>query len=66
MDTAGVIDEIGPATDTDLAAGDAVMAMVIPNAVSLRLPLRYTTRELSGLGRTGNRSLGGDGPARDS
>ena len=30
MDAAGVIDEIGPATDTDLAIGDAVMAMVLP------------------------------------
>ena len=31
MDAAGVIDEIGDGTDTDLAVGDAVMAMVIPN-----------------------------------
>ena len=31
MDGAGVIDEIGPGTDTDLALGDAVMAMVIPS-----------------------------------
>ena len=30
MDAAGLIDEIGPDTDTDLAVGDAVMAMVIP------------------------------------
>lgn len=30
MDAAGVIDEIGPDTDTDLKVGDAVMAMVIP------------------------------------
>ena len=30
MDAAGVIDEIGPDTETDLAVGDAVMAMVIP------------------------------------
>ncbi|MFB9477124.1 NADP-dependent oxidoreductase [Nonomuraea salmonea] len=30
MDVAGVIDEIGPGTDTDLTVGDAVMAMVIP------------------------------------
>ena len=30
MDVAGVIDEVGPDTDTDLAVGDAVMAMVIP------------------------------------
>ncbi|MBM3139861.1 MAG: NADP-dependent oxidoreductase [Chloroflexi bacterium] len=30
MDAAGVIDEIGPGTETDLRVGDAVMAMVIP------------------------------------
>ena len=30
MDAAGVIDEIGPDTETDLKVGDAVMAMVIP------------------------------------
>ena len=30
MDAAGVIDEIGPGTETDLAVGDAVMAMVLP------------------------------------
>src|SRR5690348_7702829 len=32
MDAAGVIDEIGDGTATDLAVGDAVMAMVLPNA----------------------------------
>lgn len=31
MDAAGVIDEIGPDTDTDLQVGDPVMAMVIPS-----------------------------------
>ncbi len=31
MDAAGVIDEIGPDTTTELAIGDAVMAMVIPS-----------------------------------
>lgn len=30
MDAAGVIDEVGPDTETTLAVGDAVMAMVIP------------------------------------
>ena len=30
MDAAGVIDEIGPGTETDLAVGTPVMAMVIP------------------------------------
>lgn len=30
MDAAGVIDEIGPDTETDLQLGDPVMAMVIP------------------------------------
>ena len=32
MDAAGVIDEIGAGTATDLAVGNAVMAMVIPTA----------------------------------
>ncbi|MXZ46735.1 MAG: NADP-dependent oxidoreductase [Chloroflexi bacterium] len=32
MDLAGVIDEVGPDTGTELAVGDAVMAMVVPNA----------------------------------
>ena len=32
MDIAGVIDEIGADTVTDLAVGDAIMAMVIPSA----------------------------------
>ena len=31
MDIAGVVDQVGPDTDTDLAVGDAVMAMVIPS-----------------------------------
>ena len=31
MDLAGVIDEVGPGTDTGLAVGDAVMAMVVPS-----------------------------------
>ena len=30
MDVAGVIDEVGPGTSTDLRVGDAVMGMVIP------------------------------------
>ncbi|MEV7994860.1 NADP-dependent oxidoreductase [Streptomyces sp. NPDC086077] len=30
MDAAGVVDEIGPDTDTDLQVGDRVMAVVIP------------------------------------
>ena len=32
MDAAGVIDEVGAGTDTVLAVGDAVMAMVLPKA----------------------------------
>ncbi len=32
MDAAGVIDEIGTDTETDLSIGDSVMAMVIPHA----------------------------------
>jgi NADPH2:quinone reductase len=31
MDAAGVIDEVGPDTETDFQVGDAVMAMVIPS-----------------------------------
>ena len=31
MDIAGVIDEVGPGTETDLVGGDAVMAMVLPS-----------------------------------
>lgn len=31
MDAAGVIDEIGPDAETDLVAGDLVMAMVLPS-----------------------------------
>ena len=30
MDAAGVIDEIGPGTETDLTVGTPVMAMVVP------------------------------------
>jgi NADPH2:quinone reductase len=30
MDVAGILDEVGPDTETDLAVGDRVMAMVIP------------------------------------
>ena len=30
MDVAGVVDEIGPGTDTDLSPGEPVMAMVLP------------------------------------
>lgn len=30
MDVAGVIDEVGEGTSTELAAGDAVMAMIVP------------------------------------
>ena len=32
MDAAGVIDEVGPGTSTDLKVGDAVIAMVVPAA----------------------------------
>lgn len=31
MDAAGVVDEVGEGTETDLQAGDSVMAMVIPS-----------------------------------
>ncbi|MEU6381636.1 NADP-dependent oxidoreductase [Streptomyces sp. NPDC046909] len=31
MDAAGVVDQIGPGTDTDLTVGDRVMTIVVPN-----------------------------------
>ncbi|MEU1558858.1 NADP-dependent oxidoreductase [Streptomyces scabiei] len=31
MEAAGVVDQIGPGTDTDLSVGDHVMAIVLPN-----------------------------------
>ncbi|MER7692479.1 NADP-dependent oxidoreductase [Streptomyces sp. NPDC097610] len=31
MDTAGVVDQIGPGTDTELRVGDRVMAIVVPS-----------------------------------
>jgi len=33
MDVAGVVDEVGPDTETELKVGDAVMAMVIPRGI---------------------------------
>lgn len=54
MDVAGVIDEIGPDTTTDLAIGDAVMAMVLPAGShggyreSLVLPVEAVVRAPAG------------------
>lgn len=54
MDLAGVIDEIGPDTDTDLAVGDRVMAMVVPTGShgayreSIVLPTDSVARAPSG------------------
>ena len=54
MDAAGVIDEIGPGTETDLLVGDAVMAMVIPSGAhgayrqSLVLPADCVARAPKG------------------
>jgi NADPH:quinone reductase-like Zn-dependent oxidoreductase len=39
MDIAGVIDEIGPDTETGLSPGDPVMAMVLPIGPAARLRL---------------------------
>lgn len=50
MDAAGVIDEVGPGTDTDLSAGDRVMAIVMPRgshggySESIVLPARSVAR----------------------
>jgi NADPH:quinone reductase-like Zn-dependent oxidoreductase len=54
MDVAGVIDEIGPGTETDLAVGDRVMAIVVPvgqhggYSDSLVLPVRSVARVPAG------------------
>ncbi|MFQ5380557.1 MAG: NADP-dependent oxidoreductase [Dehalococcoidia bacterium] len=54
MDAAGVVDEIGEGTETDLKAGDAVMAMVIPQGThgayreSLVLPADCVARAPAG------------------
>lgn len=54
MDAAGVVDEIGEGTETDLKAGDAVMAMVIPQGThgayreSLVLPADCVARASAG------------------
>ena len=54
MDAAGVVDEIGPDTTTDLRIGDAVMAMVIPRGShgayreSLVLPAAAVVRAPAG------------------
>jgi NADPH:quinone reductase len=54
MDVAGVVDEIGPGTETDLAVGDAVMAIVLPSgshggySESLVLPARSVVRVPAG------------------
>lgn len=54
MDAAGVIDEIGADTDTDLQVGDDVMAIVIPSgshgaySESLVLPAASVTRTPAG------------------
>lgn len=50
MDVAGVVDEVGPDADTDLAVGDRVMAIVIPSGQhggysdQLVLPARSVAR----------------------
>ena len=54
MDVAGIIDEIGPDTDTDLGIGDEVMAIVVPvgqhggYSDQLVLPARSVARAPSG------------------
>ncbi|MET0577277.1 MAG: NADP-dependent oxidoreductase [Ilumatobacteraceae bacterium] len=54
MDVAGVVDEVGPDADTDLAVGDRVMAIVVPSGQhggysdSLVLPARSVARVPAG------------------
>lgn len=54
MDAAGVIDEVGPGTDTSLHVGDAVMAVVVPDGShgayreSLVLPVESVVRAPTG------------------
>ncbi len=54
MDAAGVVDQIGPGTETDLAVGDRVMAIVVPSGAagayreSLVVPARSATRAPAG------------------
>ena len=56
MDIAGVIDEIGPDTETDLVVGDRVMAIVMPKGShggysdSVVLPVRSVARIPKGTG----------------
>ncbi len=56
MDAAGVIDEVGPGTSTDLKVGDAVFAMVVPNGShgayreSIVLSADAVTRAPAGVG----------------
>jgi NADPH:quinone reductase len=56
MDAAGVIEEIGEGTDTDLRVGDDVMAIVIPSGAhgayseSIVLPAASVTRAPAGTG----------------
>ncbi len=56
MDAAGVIDEVGPGTSTDLKVGNAVFAMVVPNGShgayreSIVLSADAVTRAPAGVG----------------
>ncbi|MEV1330672.1 alcohol dehydrogenase catalytic domain-containing protein [Micromonospora costi] len=54
MDVAGVVDEIGPGTVTDLSVGDRVMAMLLPVT-----PTPEGTLENSGGGLRGVRGAPG-------
>ena len=63
MDAAGVIDEVGPGTSTDLKVGDAVFAMVVPNGShgayreSIVLSADAVTRAPAGVGHVEASSL---------
>ena len=63
MDAAGVLDEIGEGTDTDLRVGDEVMAVVIPSgghgaySESLVLPAASVARAPAGVGHAAAATL---------
>ena len=55
MDAAGVVDEIGPDTETDLQVGDAVMGDGHPARQPRRLPRKHRAQGRRRLPRSGRR-----------
>ncbi|WND22760.1 hypothetical protein RI060_37800 [Streptomyces janthinus] len=73
MDAAGVVDQTGPDTDTDVTVGDRVMAVVVPNgslgasAEPVVVPAeRGTARRFHRSGRPERRPLGDAARSRRS